>query len=78
LFSSALGCSTLIRSCAAQVLDLGDVGLVDLLDASVNVFPGFHRVGSADDLVLAGLVGVPITDLKLHRQDAERGRWRRL
>jgi hypothetical protein len=50
---------TLTRSCAPQVRDLSDVGLVNLLDASVNVFPGVRCVGSADDLVL---VGQPVAD----------------
>src|SRR5438445_1621576 len=45
------------------------------LEASMGVLSATRHVWSADNLPLACLIGQAITDLKLHRQDADRGEW---
>src|SRR5437016_14130742 len=41
----------------------------------MGVLSATRHVWSADNLPLACLIGQAITDLKLHRQDADRGEW---
>jgi hypothetical protein len=53
--------------------DHRDLGVVDSSDAHVGALPGCGRVRATDDLVLAGLVGEAVADLKLHREDAVLG-----
>ena len=51
----------------------GDLRLVNLVDASVNVFPGVRRVQSTDDFPLGGLVSEAVADLEFHREHAALG-----
>src|SRR4030095_12187401 len=61
---------TAIRSCAAYIRNHRDLGVIDSLDARVDVLPGVRRVRPADDFVLAGLVGQPVAASEVHREDA--------
>jgi hypothetical protein len=61
---------TVTRSCALQLRIIVVSGLVDALDATVGILLGVRRVRPADDLVLAGLIGQPAADPKLHGQEA--------
>ena len=51
---------------------------INALHADVGGLPSGRRVRSADDLLLAGLIGEAIADPKLHRQDLADGRHCRL
>jgi hypothetical protein len=62
----------LVRAPRPQI---GDVRLADPLNANVRGLATRCRVGPADDLSLAGLVGEAVADLKLHWEDAACG-WR--
>jgi hypothetical protein len=43
-----------------------DVGVIDALDANVDVLAGGRRVEAADDFVLATRIGEAIAELQLH------------
>jgi hypothetical protein len=51
--------------------DHRDLGVIDALDAHVDILPGVRRVRMADHLVLASLVGELVADLEPHREDTE-------
>src|SRR5262249_47411178 len=53
---------------------LGDVGLVDAPDADMRDLPHVRRIRVADHLILTGLIGETVADLKLHREDLGIGR----
>jgi len=44
--------------------DHRDLSVIDSLDADVGILSGIRRVGSADDLVLAGLGGEAVAHLE--------------
>jgi hypothetical protein len=70
------------RSCSLHVDSLvraprsyrGNGWLANPVDANAGVLPACCRVRLADDFPLPGLVDEAVTDPKLHRQDAARGR----
>jgi hypothetical protein len=54
--------------------DLGAARLAHPLNADAGVLPTGRRLRWTDHFPLAGLVGEPVADLQLHREDTALGR----